>query len=289
MRITFTLLIERMHMPSSRAVASVAAVALLGLAAVASTATRSTSAAEPAAAAYSAPFAQASGGGVTATITPSIVNVRLVRAQAALDRATTWIDVGQSANAVPEFATVQANMTAAWTAAQYVIETTPPPVAAAGAFGHISGGAVVGTSPFASPQDTAMAVFNLDHTVFTTAAGLVDTVDPTVLPNLRKLARAALKARNTAITYIHSIPAPPAAARPKAKTSGTAPVAGDWSAVMPNLIPFLDDEIQQLTGTAALNPTLPATTLKMLNGWKNSVTRTENAVNAYWPPVPAAG
>ena len=51
-----------------------------------------------------------------------------------------------------------------------------------------------------------MAVFDLDHTVFTTAVGLVSTVDPTVLPNLRKMARGALKARNAAITYIHSIP-----------------------------------------------------------------------------------
>jgi hypothetical protein len=275
-------------MPSSRAVASVAAVALLGLAAVASTATRSTaSAPKPAAAVYSSPFAQASGGDVVATALPSIVDVKLVRAQAALDRATALIDQGQSANAIPEFATVQANMTDAWTAAQYVIETAPPPVAEAGAVNVVG---AAGTT-FATPQDTAFAVLTLDHNVFTTAAGLVDTVDPTVLPNLRKLARAALKSRNTAIAYIHSIPAPaaPPEARPKAKTSGTAVVAGDWTTVMPGLIPFLDDEIQQLTGTAALNPTLPPATLKMLNGWKNSVTRTELTVNLYWPPVPAEG
>jgi hypothetical protein len=282
-----------MNMPSSRAVASLAAAALLGLVAVASTATGSRSAPQPSAV-YSAPIAQASGGDVGALPLPSIVNVKVVRAQAALDRAVAAIDQGQNAKALPEFVAVQANMTAAWTAAKYVIETTPPPVAAAGAVARISGAAPAGASPFATPEDTAFGVLTLEHTIVTTGVGLIDTVDSdsTTLPYLRKLVRAALRARNTAIAYIHAIPVPPApaAARPKAKTSGAAPVAGSlWATVMPNLIPLLDDEMQEMTGMAAINPTLSAKTQRQLTSWGNSVAATELRVNTYWPPLPAAG
>jgi hypothetical protein len=188
-------------------------------------------------------------------------------------------------------------MTAAWTAAKYVIETAPPPVAEAGAVARISGAEpAAGASAFAAPEDTAFAVLTLQHTIVTTGVGLIDTLDAdsATLPYLRKLVRGALKARNAAITYIHAIPAPPAppeaAAVPQAKTSGAEPVAGGaWATVMPNLVPLLDDEIQVMTGMAAINPTLSAKTQRLLTGWSNSVAATEIRVNTYWPPLPAEG
>jgi hypothetical protein len=284
-----------MNMRSSRAVASLAAAALMGLVVVAATATGSSSAPQPSAV-YSAPIAQASGGDIVSLPLPSIVNVKVVRAQAALDRAVAAVDQGKNADALPEFVAAQANMTAAWTAAKYVIETAPPPVAEAGAVARISGAPpAAGTSVFAAPEDTAFAVLTLQHNIVTTGVGLVDTLDAdsATLPYLRKLVRGALKARNTAIAYIHAIPVPPAAeagGRPQATTSGTAPAAGGaWATVMPNLVPLLDDEIQQMTGTVAINPALSVKTQRMVTGWSNSVAATEIRVNTYWPPLPAEG
>jgi hypothetical protein len=294
MRIPAQLTVERMNMPPSRAIASLAAVALLGVAAVAATATGSHSAPQSAAV-YSAPIAQASGSDVVALPLPSIVNVRLVRAQAALDRGVAAVDQGHNALAIPEFASVQANMTDAWTAAKYVIETTPPPpVAEAGAVARISGAAPVTAGAVAAPEDTAFAVLTLQHTVLTTAVGLIDTLDAdsSTLAYLRKMARAALNQRNAAITYIHAIPVPPApaGARPQATTSGAAPVAGNaFATVMPNLIPQFDDEMQEMAGTIAINPGLSAKTQRTLTSWSNSVAATELRVNTFWPPVPAAG
>lgn len=277
-------------MPSSRAVASLAAVAILGVAAVASTATRSSADQQPqSAAVYSAPLAQASGGDVALPI-PSIVNTKIVRAQAALDRAVTAIDQGQNANALPEFVSVATNVNDAWAAAQYVIETAPPPVAAAGSVAHTSGGAVVGASAFAAPEDTAFAVLALQEQIITTAVGVIGAVDadPATLPYLRKMARAAIKGRATAINYIAAIPAPPAEASPQAKPSGGAVAAGgNWAAVMPNLVPLLDDEMQSEAGTIAIDTTLSAKTQKTLTNWSNAAAAVEVKVNTLWPPVPA--
>jgi hypothetical protein len=279
-----------MNMPSSRAVASLAAVAILGVAAVASTATRSSADQQPqSAAVYSAPLAQASGGDVPLPI-PSIVNTNIVRAQAALDRAVTAIDQGQNATALPEFVSVATNVNDAWAAAQYVIETAPPPVeASAGSVAHTSGGAVVGASAFAAPEDTAFAVLALQEQIITTAVGVIDQVDadPATLPYLRKMARAAIKGRATAINYIAAIPAPPAEASPQAKPSGGAVVGGNWAAVMPNLVPLLDDEMQIEAGTIAIDTTLSAKTQKTLTNWSNAAAAVEVKVNTLWPPVPA--
>ena len=62
-------------------------------------------------------------------IYPSIVNVRLVRAQSAWDRAAEWVYQGKPASAVIHLNAARSNMSQAWLAAKYVIETAPPPVA----------------------------------------------------------------------------------------------------------------------------------------------------------------
>jgi hypothetical protein len=273
-------------MPSLRTFALLALVALVGLVVLAPSATTSSSDLEWTAA-YPDPVAQASGGDAGPPLYPSIVNVRLVRAEAALARATTWADQGMPGSAIVELNAARSNMRKAWTAAQYVIETAPPPVAGDGAFAHTSGTGAGGTA-FASPEETGFAVLSLQHDVATAAIGLIDTTDATLLPNVRATIRAALNARDAAIAYIHSIAPPPVAGdgRVHADASG-APVAAGWDSLMPNLIPLIEDEIQDIKGTIATNPTLATTVSSFLKSMRFREIDTRDTVNQYWPPVPA--
>ncbi len=275
-------------MRSYRVVTGLALVAIAAAVALAPAIVSPGSASAPALApalAYAGPVAQASGGSAAALSYPSIVNVRLVRAQAALDRATALADENQTADVALELASAVSNMNAAWDAAKYVIETAPPPVADSGAYAHVSGGAVGGLA-FAAPEDTGFAVLTLQHAVATTALGLIDA-DPLLWANIRSTVAAALIAREAAIAYIHAIPAPPAGAGSfHAKTSG-APIASGWGTLMPDMVPLLDDEIQQLKGTRVLNPTLDPTVLHRIARWRIRIAAERGTVNTYWPPTPA--
>jgi hypothetical protein len=279
-----TLLLERIVMRSYRLVTGLAMVAVAGAVALAPAVATSGSASAPAVA-YAGPVAHASGGDAGSLPYPSIVNVRLVRAQAALDRATALVDENQTAGVAVELSSAVSNMNAAWDAAKYVIETAPPPVAGSGAYGHVSGGAVGGLT-FASPEETGFAVLTLQHTVATTALGLV-TADPLLWPNVRSTVTAALIARDAAVDYIHLIPVPAAGAGSfHAKTSG-APIAAGWGLLMPNMLSLLDDEIQQLRGTRVLNPTLSSLVLHRIARWRIRIVGEKDTINGYWPPVPA--
>jgi hypothetical protein len=276
-------------MPSLRVIAPLGlAAALVGVVAVVAVAPlASSSGGDTRPAAYQGPVATASGGGGGTPVYPSIVNVRLVRAEAALARAATWIDQGHGSKAVPELTIARSNMTKAWSAAKYVIKTTPPPVATEGSVAHASGGGPAGPS-FASPEDTAMAVFGLQTDVVTTSLGLVDSSSPTVRTALFSAIQAAINARVSAITYIHSIPAPPVAGAGgvHAEASGGLVAAG-WSTTMPNLLPLLDDEIQAFKGTRKLNPTLSTPNQNFLIKSKARDAATKTKINRYWPPLPA--
>jgi hypothetical protein len=275
-------------MPSFRTLVAPALVAgLVGLVAVAGAAKHSRPDAQPAGYRYvAAPVAQASGGAAGPPLYASIVNVRLVRAEAALERAATWVDQGQSAAAITELTSVRSNMQKAWVAAKYVIENAPPPVAVGGAFAH-TGGTGAGGSAYASPEDTGFAVLSLQHDIVATSFGLIDSADATLLPNLRTTIKAAINARDAAIDYIHSIPAPPVAGdgRVHANASG-APIAAGWGSLMPNLVPLLNDEIQQIKGTLAINTSLTTSVRSFLSSMRIRDIDTRDTVNQYWPPVP---
>jgi hypothetical protein len=262
----------------------------IGLVAVAAASTGSPSNVQPADYHYApAPVAQASGGDAGPLPYPSIVNVHLVRAEAALSRAVTWSDQGQPGNAIGELSTARAQTQTAWIAAKYVIETAPPPVAGDGAYAHASGGAVGGVA-YASPEETGAAVLNLQHDIVTTAIGLIDTPDPTLLPNLRTTIKSAITARDDAIGYIHAIPAPPVAGDGAVHAqAGGAPIAAGWSTVMPNVIPLLDDEIQEIKGTRAIYSTLSTSVRSFLGSMRLRLIDTEDTINQYWPPLPADG
>ena len=236
------------------------------------------------------PIAYASGGDIAAAPLPSVVNVRLVRSEAALERATAVVDEGRPSEAVVELNSAVLNMQKAWIAAKYIIDNAPPPpppVADAGGVQAQASGAPVG-SPVATPEDTAFAVLNLQHDVVTTALGLIDDVDLTLAPTIDAAVSAALTARDDAIAYIHSIAPPPPppvadAGGIRAEASG-APVATGpaWDVVMPNLLPLLDDEIQHATAAERAMPTSPLD-LQVVSDRANAA---KAAINEFWPPAP---
>jgi hypothetical protein len=258
--------------------------ALVGLVAVAAATAPSGSAPAALSPSYRGPLATASGGAPATMVYPSLVDVHLVRAEAALDRAGAKADQGSPTGAVAEVKTAATQMTAAWLATQYVIKTTPPPPVGNDRAGA-SGGAPAGPS-YASPPDTGVAVLGLQHDIVTTSLGLLGgkATDNALTSSITSVANA----RADAIRYIHKIapPAPPGDGR--AGASGGA-IAATWDSVMPGVLPVLDDEIQALKGTLALHKTLSSATTAAVKAVIAKVKATENAINTYWPPVVGDG
>jgi hypothetical protein len=258
------------------------AAALSGLVAVAVAATPSSAPAGSPAHVYRGPVATASGGSVAVVTYPSLVDVRLDRTQAALDRASTLVDRGKAPAAVPEVTAARTQMAAAWEAAKWIIKTTPPPPPPADDRAGASGGTPAGGT-YAAPPDTAMAVLTLQHDVIVTSLGLVGT-NATLDNNLVATIRAAAAARDAAIAYIHEVAPPPPPPDDRAGASGGA-IVSSFDTTMPGVLPVLDDEIQALKGTRALIKGLPANVTKTIKAIIRRDKKTQTTINTYWPPV----
>jgi len=244
------------------------------------------------------PVAHAAGGDVTVTLLPAIVNTRLVRTQKLLESAAQYQDLGDDANAVKALAAARSNLAKTWSGAKFYIKNAPPPVAAEAGIkvpvkaktgAHASGGAVAGASPYADIYATTAAVLALDHTVATTALGLLDTASATVLPALNSTAFGALNSRDAAVAYVHSLPVPAAAAGRKvpAHASG-APVVAGWSTTMQPVLFDTDDELMQIDGLRA-SAAISASRTRLLDLAEAQITKTARNINKFWPPLPAAG
>jgi hypothetical protein len=221
------------------------------------------------------PPAEAAGGDA-APLLPSIVNTRLVRAQAALGRATANFDENLAVQAVVPMGAAVDNLTKGWNAEKWVIQTTPPPPAD-DAFPDGDGGAVV----YAGPEDTAFAVFSAQHDLVSTSVGMMETANAALLKRLSSAISSVQATRTAAINYIHSIAPPPE--DDAAIVDGTEGGA-TWATVMPTLVPLLDDEIQQVSGRLALYKFSASAKTALVN----ARSRAQNAkalVNQYWPPV----
>jgi len=232
------------------------------------------------AAAGAAP-AHVAGGDAGPPLYPSIVNVPMIRAEAALQRAEEYADTAQADKAIAQLTLARAQMRKAWTGAKYVIDTAPPPVAGDGAFGRASGGALPGASPYADQYTTAGGVLSLQHDVAATAMGLLDSASGTLMSSLSSTIFAALNTRDTAIAYIHTkdVPAAPAG---EARASGGA-IAG-WATTMQAVNPQLDDEMQFVDGT--IKAGVSGGAKKILNAAEAQDLRSERTINTYWPPLP---
>jgi hypothetical protein len=262
------------------------AAGLVGVVAVATATTPFTGAARQPATDYRLPIATISGGAVSALVYPSLVSVRLDRAEAALHRAEGLADQGKPVQAAAAVKQARAQANAAWAATKYVIQTTPPPPPPVDDRANSSGAAPAGGT-YAAPPDTGLAVFSLQHDVVSTSVGLVGS-NATLNATLTATIRAMATARNTAVTYIHSVAPPPPPVGDRAGASGGA-IASDWSTTMPSVLPLLDDEMQQLNGARTLNKALPAAVKTTLKATAAKDKATEATINQFWPPVVGDG
>jgi hypothetical protein len=227
----------------------------------------------------------AAGGDAGPPLYPSVVNVRLVRAEAALQRAVEYVDTAQADKAIAQLTIVRSQMRKAWTGAKYVIDNAPPPVAGDGAFGRASGGAV-GGFVYADQYKTALAVLSLQHDVTTTSVGLVDGAKATLLSSLSTTVFAALNARDASIAYIKSKDvAPPVAGDGAVGRASGAPIVAGWATTMTQLPAQLDDEIQEMEVMLG-SMTSTSGGAKVLRAAEFQDTKTERTVNQYWPPLP---
>jgi hypothetical protein len=226
----------------------------------------------------------AAGGDAGPPLYPSIVNVHLVRAQAALEHAIEFADTAQPDKAVAQLTLVRSQMRKAWTGAQYVIETAPPPVAGSGAVGRISG-SPVGGSPYADQYTTAAAALTLQHDVAATAMDLFASAKTTLQTSLNTTIFAALNLRDSAIAYIKTKDvAPPAGSGSVARSSGT-PVAAGWGPTMQGVVPQLDDEMQMIDGALKVGVTTGVSRAYRAAEFQDS--KAERTINQLWPPLPA--
>jgi hypothetical protein len=235
------------------------------------------------------------GGGVL--VYPAAVNRRLLRGEKTLERAGDYVDRDMPDKAITSLLNARRNMYAAWRGAKYVIDHAPPPPVAAGSLGrggkvHMREKGDIGGTP-ASPADTAFVVLDYQHDVATTAFGLIDGAKGTLLAAVNKTIFAALNRRDQAIDYIHQVaPPPPVAAgsvrtkRDDAVHTSGAPVASTFDTVMPNLVPELDDELQQIGSQLDGGAVVP-TGKSLLGSAQAQITKTEATVNQFWPPLPA--
>ena len=234
------------------------------------------------------PTAHIAGGDAGPLLYPSLVNVRLVRGEAALQRAVEYADEGQADKAVASLANARLHVRKAWAGAKYLIDNAPAaPPASDGSVGRMSGGAIPGASPYASIYDTAFAVLSLQHDAASTSMGLIDSAKGTLLSSLSTTIFTALNGRDAAIAYIHSKAPPPAAGDGRVGRSSGAPVAGGWATVMPKVSSQLDDEMQQIDGTLAGTVSSGAT--KVLKAAELQDVKSQKTLNQFWPPAPAEG
>jgi hypothetical protein len=211
-------------------------------------------------------------GGDAPALFPSLVNTRLVRAQSALSRATTDFDESQPAQAVVPMGAAVSNLATAWSAAKYVIQTTPPPPPEDGP----------GAPVYAGPEDTAFAVLSAQHDAVTTAVGMVETSNDALSNSLLSSIQSMQALRENAVRYIHEIAPPPP---PERGIQPSGQEGGGWATVMPGLVPILADEIQMIQGREAMNQ-FPPPVQQALTNARLQALELKDLVNEWWPPVP---
>jgi hypothetical protein len=247
------------------------------------------------------------GSDVVALEYPSLLNQRLVRAQNAIDRVAKYADLADPSKANRAIQAAGKNLTKGMAAAEYVIVNAPPPpppgdrpvVFHRWAFkssgklrialspsprAHTRRAPVAGP-PNASIYDSGYAILSLEHYAASTAVPLIPDVDSVLRGKVIALLNQAQRERDQMVEFIHQHPDPalPPGDRPVHKRDEVVPT---WATVMPTVIPFLDDEIQEADGTLAIETALTADGKTAIRRAKTRATTTENTINAFWPPLP---
>jgi hypothetical protein len=261
----------------------------------------------PAAADAKAPAkAKASGGDAVELIYPSLVAPRIGRTERALERATKKIENGQFDKAATTMKVVRRQLAAAWRGTKYVIRTAPPAppdedADAARVRARKSGDAPVGPT-YATPPDTAFRVLTLMHDVSSGVVGLIDGSHGAGLAPLSTTLNMVDDRRDQALRYILTVepPVPPEedepedpadpgadAASVRARASQEEGAVPTFAAVMPNLNPQLDDELQAYAGILSDATDLTAGGRRVLSAGQAQVTRSKAFVATNWPLLPA--
>ena len=236
--------------------------------------------------------ATAAGSDGPPPVLPSIVARRINRGELALERAGDFVDQEPSDKAVVSLRNARRNMYAAWRNAVDVIENTPAPPPAGDARVRLRvpvRGKARKSATYLTPDETGVAVLNFQHDVATAAFDLVDGAKGTLRDAASATMFAALNRRDKAIVYIHNLPVPPPPAddaRVRARSAG-APVGGaTFSALMPGVVPDLDDELGQVRGLVRGGALTPGEK-RILGLAKSQILETKDQVNTWWPPLPA--
>src|SRR3954452_18507682 len=233
--------------------------------------------------------ARASGSPAVVLIYPSIVDVRVGRAERALERATRKIETGDMVKAAAALKVVRRQTAAAWRGAKYVIRTAPPPVPPEDLKGRRRARASQddATGPtYASPAESAFVVLSLQHEVAATVVQLIDGSHGTGLKALSTTLYLTLDRRDRAIQDIKTLapPVPPEdLMRARASQDEDPPVGFDT--VMPETVPQFDDETQAIEGTKSDGTALTACGRRLPNPAERQIAATKTTVNTIWPPV----
>ena len=237
--------------------------------------------------------ARASGSDVVELTYPTLVRVRVARAERALTRATRKAEHGKIDEAAVTFKVVRRQMAASWRGAKYVIRTAPPPPATEDRLRPRARKAqdpAVGPT-YASPPETAMRVLELQHDVAAEVGQLIDGAHGTGLNALATTLNLANDRRDSAMSYILSVapPVPPEAeeGRVRARASQEEDAAPTFDVLMPTLIPQFDDELQAIEGLKSDATDLTAGGRRLLNAAEAQVEASKAFVNTHWPPVPS--
>ncbi|HEU4865273.1 MAG TPA: hypothetical protein VFT76_03395 [Actinomycetota bacterium] len=207
-------------------------------------------------------------GTAAAPLIPSIVQTRITRAQAALRRANTFADSGQTAKQIASLNTASAQARFAWNAAVYVVKTSPP--SAAG--DALPDGDAAAGAAYAGREDTAFAAISVQHDVVATTVALMTQAgakNAALRKSWVKAISTAQAVRNKAVAFVH-----------------TRKLPGTFPAVMPGLVPLANDEIKELNGRMKLTGFNGSLRTSLLASRIRAV-KTRRLVNKYWPPVPA--
>ena len=230
------------------------------------------------------PIATAAGSGGGPVLYPGLVSSHFDRSRADIANAASHIDVNEPVHAMRAVDSARLQIGAAWTGTHYIISTTPPPPPAPEDLRANGDGGAAG---YAAPPDTALGFFTLQHDVAAGAGGLLST-RPVLNTHLVQLLQANARVRDTAVAYIHAFePTPPPPPPEDAAGASGAEGGATFAAMMPSVLPLLDDELVMLRGTLATNQSiLPANVVSALKALITRVTATEKTINTFWPPLP---
>jgi len=236
------------------------------------------------------PVARAAGGAPVEPTYPSIVQVRVDRAERALRRATRQVESGRLDDAAVSLKVVRRQMAAAWRGARYVVRTAPPPVAqdsrARRARARASGDAPA--TAYASPPETAFRVLTLHHDVVSGVVQLIDGSHGTGLAPLSTTLNLTLDRRDAALRDVVRLAPPAPVAQDssvRARAAG-APVAATFETLMPTLPPQLDDENQAIDGTLEDATDLTAGGRRLLRDAAAQISATKRFAERTWPAPP---